>query len=347
MTRSSAHLKGLLFSCLLLAVFTVTLPLIPYFFVSPANNIANAAESPTQGENPRANFWRTVREGQAGYTAVPGREAGVYIHGNGVNWQAYRTQILAPYGSYLMGVVLALIGIFYVARGPVKLENGLSGISVSRFSVFQRIIHWFTAILFWLLALSGLVLLYGRYVLIPLLGAEGFAVTASACKEAHNLFGPIFFLALVLLFFAFVRNNFYEKGDISWLKNGGGMFGRHASAGRFNLGEKLWFWLVCLLGILVSVSGIVLDFSILGLDRTAMELAHGIHTAAALLFIAISFGHIYLGTVGTQGTLQGMTQGSVDLNWAKLHHDRWAEHAEREDQSASSAPDKNMNPAHG
>ena len=347
MTKSHPHLKGLMIACLLLVVSTLTLPLIPYISVSTANTIAVAAETPSQGENPRANFWRAVRGGQAGYTAVPGREAGVYIHGNGVNWQAYRTRILAPYGSYLMGAVLAFIAIFFVIRGSIKPENGFSGRTVERFSVFQRVIHWFTAILFWLLALSGLILLYGRYVLIPLLGAENFAVTASACKEAHNLFGPVFLLALILLFVAFVRNNFYEKGDINWLKNGGGMFGRHASAGRFNPGEKLWFWLVCLLGLLVSFSGIVLDFSVLGLDRTSMELAHGIHTIAALLFISISFGHIYLGTIGTQGTLKGMTEGSVDLNWAKLHHDKWAAEVEQTASTKTTVTDTHTGPAHG
>jgi len=27
--------------------------------------------------------------------------------------------------------------------------------------------------------------------------------------------------------------------------------------------------------------------------------------------------------VGTQGTLEGMTRGDVDLNWARQHHDLW------------------------
>ena len=321
MTRLSAHAKGLLFAGILLIVSTLSIPVAPSVWLSFSSDTATATE--TQEQNPRATFWRSVRRGSSGYTAVPGQEAGVVIHGNGLNWREYRVKILAPYGSYLMAGVLIIIAMYYAMRGPINLESGYSGQSITRFSVYQRVIHWFTAILFWLLSLSGLILLYGRYVLIPLLGSKGFAITAAACKEAHNLFGPIFLLALVLLIATFIRDNLYRKGDIDWLKKGGGMFGTHASADKFNFGEKVWFWLVCILGLSVSVSGVLLDFSILGLNRTAMEIAHVIHSAAAIIFISISFGHIYLGTVGTQGTLDGMTKGSVDANWAKHHHDRW------------------------
>jgi formate dehydrogenase subunit gamma len=321
MTRLTSHTKGLLIAAALLIVSTLTLPVIPYLWTSFSGQ--SAAATDLQQENPRASFWRSVRRGNTGYTTIQGREAGVYIHGNGINWREYRSNLLVPYGGYLMGMVLCAIVIFFTVRGQIHIKKGLSGKSVERFSVYQRTIHWFTAVLFWLLALSGLVLLYGRYILIPLLGSKGFAITAAACKEAHNLFGPIFLLALVLMMITFIRDNLYQKGDIKWLKRGGGMFGSHASAGKFNLGEKIWFWLVCVLGLSVSVSGIALDFSILGLDRNAMDLAHVIHSAGAILFIALSFGHIYLGTIGTQGTLEGMTRGSVDSNWAELHHDRW------------------------
>lgn len=315
------HRKGLIFAGLLLLVSSLTLPVIPYVWLYSGTSDANAVEA--EESNPRANFWRDVRKGDSGYSAIAGRENAVLINSGGQNWRQYRMNILAPYGSYLMGGVLAIIAAFFLLRGPIRLGKELSGRLLPRFSVYQRVVHWFTAILFWLLALTGLVLLYGRFVLIPLLGSKGFAVTAAACKEAHNLFGPLFLLALILLFAAYVRDNFYAKGDFAWLKNGGGLFGKHASAGRFNFGEKIWFWLVCVLGLAVSVSGLILDFSVLGQSRTTLELSHVIHGAAAVIFIAISFGHIYLGTIGTKGTLQAMTTGYVDATWAEHHHDRW------------------------
>jgi formate dehydrogenase subunit gamma len=309
-----------------LAFFALTLPALPYIWLSVSSSDVSASESDEQ--NPRANFWRAVRAGERGYSAVSGSESGVFIHNNGQNWRQFRTDFLTPYGGYLMGSVLVLIAAYFVIGGPVRLENGVSGKRLVRFSVYQRVVHWFTAGLFLLLALTGLILLFGRLVLIPLLGAQGFAITASACKEAHNLFGPIFLGALILLFINFVHDNYFERGDLDWLTSGAGLLNRHASAGRFNFGEKIWFWLVCLLGLVISISGLVLDFPNLDQGRDMMELSHVVHTAFAILLTSIAFGHIYLGTVGTQGTLRGMTTGYVDANWASQHHDRWVPESE-------------------
>ena len=113
------------------------------------------------------------------------------------------------------------------------------------------------------------------------------------------------------------------------------MFGSgHASAGKFNPGEKVLFWLTIFLGIVVSVTGYVLDFPAIASwivatfpeftqYRHVMELSHVIHTIIAVLFIALVFGHIFLAVFFVPGTLQGMVSGNVDENWAKEHHDRW------------------------
>jgi formate dehydrogenase subunit gamma len=204
------------------------------------------------------------------------------------------------------------------------MQGGPSGKKIQRFSVFERTTHWFTVSLFWLLALTGLILLYGRFVLIPLLGPEGFGLTASACKEAHNLFGPMFLVALLMIFVTFVKDNIYARGDMTWLLKGGGMIGNaEVSAGRFNAGEKIWFWIAILGGLVLSVSGLVLDFAVFGQGREVMEISHVLHGIAAIAVISVSFGHIYLGTAGVEGTLGSMTNGYVDEAWAASHHDRW------------------------
>ncbi len=312
--------RALIWAGVLLLLCTVTLPVLPYIWASDSEDITSLD---TVENNPRANFWRNVRTGAAGYSAVGGPEANVLINNAGQNWRQFRMNLLAPYGSYLMGAVLFSIAAFYALRGPIRHRSDEPKELLLRFSVYQRVVHWFTAILFWILALTGLILLYGRLVLIPLFGSKGFALTASASKEAHNLFGPIFIVALFMLVIEYARDNFYRKGDLSWLIKGGGMLGKHASAGRFNFGEKIWFWLVLLLGTIISFSGIILDFANLNFDRNTLGLAHVLHGIAAILFISFSFGHIYLGTIGTKGTLRGMTTGYVEQTWAELHHDRW------------------------
>jgi formate dehydrogenase subunit gamma len=314
---SGRHRHIIVWSLMSLLALTLLLPLIPY---------AVAYVSPEAGgvPNPGTELWRAVRSGDVGTTQVQGVDTGVLINEYGERWRHFRMNQLVPLGAMLMGSVLALIVLFFLVRGPLRIQGGPSGKKIRRFTVFERTAHWFTVSLFWLLALTGLILLYGRFVLIPVLGPEGFGLTASACKEAHNLFGPMFLVAILILFVTFVKDNIYARGDMTWLLKGGGMLGGgHVSAGRFNAGEKIWFWIAILGGLVLSGSGLVLVMSVFGQGREVMEIAHVLHGIAAIAVITVSFGHIYLGTAGVEGTLGSMTNGYVDEAWAKSHHDRW------------------------
>jgi formate dehydrogenase subunit gamma len=173
-------------------------------------------------------------------------------------------------------------------------------------------------------------MLYGRYVLIPLLGPEGFSATAAACKEVHNLFGPVFPFAIVALILLFGRGNGFRWLDVKWFLKAGGLFGHTmADSGYYNGGQKTWFWMTVLFGLVISVSGLILDFPVFGQGRDLMALAHVSHAVIAVLFIAAAFGHIYIGTLGMEGAAESMTQGYVDASWAKEHHNLWYAEMER------------------
>jgi formate dehydrogenase subunit gamma len=319
---ATGHHRWIIRSLLLSVLLVLVLPLIPYLV-----QYGHAGVGPGAVPNPGADLWRAIRqrEGEVtGSSQVQGVDSGVLINTVGEAWRQFRLEILVPYGATGMGVMLAIIVLFYLVRGRIAIPGGRSGQKVPRFRVNERMTHWVTVIVFWLLALTGLMLLYGRFVLIPLLGPEGFAVTASAAKEIHNLFGPLFLVAIGVLFVIFVKDNLPEKEDLVWLAKGGGLFsGSHVSSGRFNAGEKIWFWIATLGGLAIGVSGLILDFPLFGQGRTVMSGAHVIHGSLALLVIVLSFAHIYIGTLGMEGSLESMTTGYVDANWAKSHHDRW------------------------
>jgi formate dehydrogenase subunit gamma len=161
--------------------------------------------------------------------------------------------------------------------------------------------------------------------LIPLLGHEVFSLLASASKEGHNLFGPLFLVALIMMLISFARRNIYEKGDLTWLLKGGGFIGKgHVSGGFFNMGEKSWYWMVILVGLAISISGLILVSPNFGQGRVVMELSHVVHVFGAIVLIAVSLGHMYMGSIGTEGSLEAMKSGYVDINWVEAHHDRWA-----------------------
>ena len=286
-----------------------------------------------QVPNPGADLWRDVRQRDAtfsGRTQVKGVDTGVLINANGDRWRLFRIKQLIPIGGYVLGGVVVLLLVFYLVRGRVPIEGGMSNRKLPRYTDYERTIHWFIAGVFIFLALSGLILLFGRPVLIPVIGKQGFSILASACKEGHNLLGPLFLLALVMIFFRFVRRNIYQKGDLTWLLRGGGVIGKkHVPSNFFNMGEKSMFWLLVFVGSLIVASGLVLVSPIFGQGRVIMELAHVGHTIGAIFMIAVILGHIYIGTVGMEGAIEGMKTGYCDLNWAKGHHDLWAQEAEK------------------
>ena len=257
-------------------------------------------------------------------TVVENIDGSVLINAWGETWRTFRASQLVPIGGWVLFGTLALISAFYLIRGRIAIEGGRSGKRVPRFSVNQRVVHWFAAGLFVLLGVTGLVLLYGRYVLVPLLGPEGFSATAAACKEVHNLFGPIFPFALVALMVLFGRGNRFRWLDVKWFLKAGGLFGHTiADSGYYNGGQKAWFWMTVLFGIGISVSGLILDFPAFGQGREVMAAAHVVHAVIAIGFIAASLGHIYIGTLGMEGAVESMTSGYVDANWAKEHHNLW------------------------
>ena len=279
-----------------------------------------------EGENQRANFWRAVRQGNAGYTAVQGQETNVLIQNGGENWRSLRNGPVKFYGSILLIVMLVTIFGYHAIKGGARIHGGRSGLTVERWSVFERTIHWYTASLFLIMMVTGLSLLFGRYALIPVIGKDAFSAYATFAKSLHNYLGPFFALGLTIEILMWIRFNFPKKEDFEWFAKGGGIVGNgHPHAGRMNGGEKLWFWILCSFGVAMVVAGFVLNFPNYGQTRETMQFAHLIHVAAGMVVTAVALGHIYIGTIGSEGSLEGMVTGRVDTNWAKQHHDLWYE----------------------
>jgi formate dehydrogenase subunit gamma len=276
-----------------------------------------------------APLWREVRKGENPYqtTQVRGIETNVLVQTEGQVWREIRNGPVTIYGGWLLVAVVLLIGLYYWLKGPLPLHAKPTGRKIERFTTWDRIVHWTTAISFVILAVSGVILLFGRYVVLPALGYTAFSWLAIISKNLHNFLGPLFAVCAVLMFVTFVKDNLPKAYDWTWVKKLGGMFGarEHVPTGKFNAGEKIWFWLgVTVLGIIVSVTGFILDFPNFEQGRGTMQLSNVIHATAALLFVAASLGHIYLGTLGVEGAYEVMrNDGMVDETWAKEHHEYW------------------------
>ena len=268
--------------------------------------------------------WSDVEQ-KPQYASVPGREMNVLVEDNGYAWRALRNGPVTFYGGIALLVVPALLLLFFFVKGPFKLNNTPTGRLIERFNSAERMTHWTVAISFVLLAITGIIILFGKYVLLPILGASVFSAISLVGKNIHNFIGPLFVFSLIVMFFMYVKDNFFSGQDFEWLaKMGGLLSGNHTPAGRFNGGEKAWFWVgVVLLGLVISTSGLIMLFPNWNSARELMAQANLVHASGAILFAALAFAHIYLGTIGTDGAYQGMRKGYVDETWAKEHHSLW------------------------
>ena len=293
---------------------------------SPTIAAGPAQSSPPESAQPGNNaaLWREVRSGTPQTTQARGVEAGVLVQPSGQTWRMLRP-VIAVAGSALLVLCAAAIGLFYWWRGPIGVSEPPTGRRIERFDLADRITHWVMGLSFVALAISGLTLSFGKYLLLPVIGYTLFSIVASIMKGLHNFIGPVFMFSLPVFILLYIRDNLPKMHDFAWLMKGGGMFTReHVPSGRFNAGEKTLFWgLVCFFCVILCVSGLVLDFPNFGQGRFTMQAANVIHWCVGLLAIAASLFHIYLGTIGMEGAYRAMRSGYVDETWAREHHELW------------------------
>jgi formate dehydrogenase subunit gamma len=285
-----------------------------------------------------APVWREVQSGTPNYTSLPGRETSVLIQpparflGQDVRitageaWRQFRNGPVTFYGGWLVVLVALAILAFYFAKGPVKLHDRPTGRLIRRFSTVEQVVHWSTAISFCVLGISGLIMLFGKYVVLPVFGYTLFAWLAALSKNLHNFIAPVFIVSVIVMVLMWLRDNLPRAYDWQWFRKAWAFFarGEHIPSGRFNAGEKAWFWLgVIGLSVAVTWSGLILLFPNFDQTRAAMQDAWVVHAVAALVYIAMSLGHIYMGTIGVEGAYGNMRNGYTDETWAREHHSIW------------------------
>jgi formate dehydrogenase subunit gamma len=261
-----------------------------------------------------------------GRVSIPDAKSGTLIQPAGQNWRDFHQVTLRWIGAIAILGMLAVLVLFYLVRGMVKIEAGRSGRTIVRFNAFERAVHWMTATCFIVLALSGLNITFGKTLLMPLFGPEAFATWSQWGKYAHNYLSFPFTIGVVLILLMWIANNIPNSTDMAWIKRGGGLIGNdHPPAYKFNAGQKLIYWIVVIGGALSAVTGYILMFPFYGTEMSGMQTAQVLHGSVGALFIAAMLAHIYIGTMGMEGAFEAMGTGDVDENWAKQHHALWLE----------------------
>lgn len=306
------------------------------------------------GNTSDSEFWRQIRGGAQGSVTIPDPNAARLIQSEGENWRNFRNGPLSTIGIWLLVGMIVVLALFFAIRGRIKIDSGLSGRTIERFNNIERFAHWLTAGSFIVLAITGLNIMYGRYLFGGLpadpgqFGAlhEVFAAVTYYGKFVHNFVSFAFMAGLILIIVLWVRDNIPNRLDLKWLAVGGGLFRKnvHPPAKKFNAGQKFFFWIVVLGGISMSLSGLslllpftlklfgwvfaVLNFVGFGVPAELtlieeMQLSQLSHALVSVAMTALMIAHIYIGSLGMQGAFDAMGSGMVDENWAREHHGLW------------------------
>ena len=319
MTALLAHLRFIVAALALVFVVAIA---------APAAAQQPSSVNPTAAAVQEDQLLNALRGGGVidGRVTIPDAKSAVLIQPAGLDWRHFHQVTLQRVGAVAIIGVFALLILFFLVRGRIRLASGFSGQTILRFNAFERFMHWMTAVSFIVLGLSGLNLTFGKSLLLPYISPEAFTALSQWGKYAHNYLSFPFALGVIFMFLIWIKDNFPTGTDVQWLKQGGGLVGQaHPPARRFNAGQKIIFWIVILGGTAVSVSGYYLMFPFYETGIAWMQFWQIVHALVAVLMVAAILAHIYIGTIGMEGAYQAMSTGQVDVNWAKEHHSLWAE----------------------
>lgn len=290
---------------------------------------AEAQVNPTELSVQEEALMQALQSGEtvSGRVSIPNQRAADLIKPGGRDWSETHQGTMYSISVWSIVGMLALLVVFYLARGRIRIESGFAGRTIQRFNSVERFAHWLTAVTFVLLALTGLNLVIGRHVLLPLIGEGAFGTLTAWGKLGHNYLAWPFMLGVVLVLLVWVKDNLPSRVDGQWLKAGGGLLkkGVHPPARKFNAGQKLIFWSVVVGGAILSWTGVMLIYPDLTGSSAQWQFAQTVHGIAAAVMTAIILAHIYIGSVGMEGAFDAMGSGEVDLNWAKEHHSLWVQ----------------------
>jgi len=194
---------------------------------------------------------------------------------------------------------------------------------------FERIVHWSLALSCLALCITGLGMMFHSLNFIgTLMGG------LKSLKYVHNFTGIFFGVALYFT----IRMWWKEAGifsmpeDLEWIKCAGGYLwhvDNPPEVGKYNPGQKMFFLAVAGFGAIMVLTGLVMWFP-LSFPPTIVRLMYVLHALGFVVIFAFFFVHLYLGTVGSPGSLPAMLTGWVTREWLKKQHPKWLKEMEHE-----------------
>ncbi len=214
---------------------------------------------------------------------------------------------------------ILLFLIHYILVGAKEFDE--NGEKIKFFNIFNRFIHWLAAFAFVLLVPTGIIIVFAKYF--------GGGIFVRSMRVLHDIGAFLFAISIVPLFVMWVKDMvFSPKEDLRWLATGGGYLVKRkveTGAGKFNLGQKFWFWIVVLIGPVMLLTGIIMYFqnikiSLFTYQIDLLRVSAILHNFLAMIIMAMFFVHLYMSLFVVKGSLKSMIVGYKSEDEVKYLH---------------------------
>jgi formate dehydrogenase subunit gamma len=238
----------------------------------------------------------------------------------------YFTLLQSTYFKPLfLGVLIGVPAVFllhYLVIGPMIFSHDRKKIYV--FTIFNRIVHAISAISFILIIPTGVIMMYGS-----VFGGGAFVIV---CREIHAIATLLFIVSIIPMFIMWVRWMFIHWDDIKWLMIVGGYLNKNKKpvpAGKFNAGQKTWFWLATLGGVVMILTGAAMYFQDFELEiiksfgLSQIDFLRGsaiVHNILGAAVLALFLTHIYMSVFAVKGAIHSMITGYKEEEEVEILH---------------------------
>lgn len=223
-----------------------------------------------------------------------------------------RNSAIVPSFAIAIAVFIVLALGHFFAFGPKDMTAESEEDMIPWWNLFERVVHGIMAIVFLILFISGLLITFGRFF-----GGGGPTLLL---RQAHEFSGFVFVPVLLVTVVMWVRHALPKAYDLEWFKHLGGYLGYKGElkSEKFNAGQKVWFWIMAICGVLLSWSGISLYFQAGNMSNLRTLVI--VHFFAAIPIMLMFLVHLYMASMGTKGTFMGMINGKFAKKAAMAYH---------------------------
>ncbi len=236
--------------------------------------------------------------------------------GSGQLFVMLQHNLFTPLFAAVIVGMLLLFALHYILIGAKEFSH--EGRQIFYYSVLCRLVHVVVAISFTVLTVSGLMIIFGKLL-------HGGSLVQGA-RYLHAPAAVVFLPAVLVLFLLWVKDMLPAAYDLDWLLVFGGYLSKKktvVASGKFNPGQKSWFWLAAGGGVVMALSGYYL-FSF-ATDLPNIRLAAIIHNFFAVIMLVMFMIHLYMAIFAIKGSLKSMLTGKKSAEEVAMMHSKYYE----------------------